>query len=62
MVSNQNSLGGDAAEKKKKKKKKKSQESQDIMSSEILARKIQKRLLEDLSPQRDPKVQEIHAI
>ena len=48
--------------KKKKKKKKKSQESQDIMSSEILARKIQKRLLEDLSPQRDPKVQEIHAI
>ena len=59
MVSNQNSLGGDAAEKKKKKK---SQESQDIMSSEILARKIQKRLLEDLSPQRDPKVQEIHAI
>ena len=59
MVSNQNSLGGDAAEKKKKKK---SKESQDIMSSEILARKIQKRLLEDLSPQRDPKVQEIHAI
>ena len=37
------------------------QQSQDMMSPRILPRKIQKRLLGDQGPQRDPKVQEIHA-
>ena len=57
VESNQNSPGGNATEK--------CQESQDIMSPRILPRKIyqkKKKMLGDLSPQRDPKVQEIHAV
>ena len=61
VASNQNSPGGNATEK--------CQESQDIMSPRILPRKIykkkkkkKKKMLGDLSPQRDRKVQEIHAV
>ena len=52
MASNQNFVWGERLPKN-------CQESQDIMSLRIIPRKIQKRLLGNLSPQGDPKVQEI---
>ena len=55
MASNQNSVQEEVLLKS-------CQESQDIMGPRILPRKIQKRLLEDQGPERETKVQEIHAV